>query len=238
MLYGQSIVLDSYIPPEHPLYAEERLTTYRYDPARGVALLEEMGWVDTDEDGIREAQDIEGVEDGTPLAFKWQAPNANPALQYLPFYQEDLAACGIDVDTEYLPAGERFFEGPEDPLFGRTFDLASFAWLTGILPPCNLYLSAEIPGEANAWDGHNAPGFINEAFDAACKRARAALPGTETYSEAHKEAQRIFSEQLPALPLFLYLDIAVIRNEVTGFILDPTQQSEIWNVEAFDLTLP
>ncbi len=240
VLYGQSIVLDSYIPPTHPLYAEDRLTTYRYDPAKGIALLEEMGWVDTDEDGIREAQGVESgtIEDGTRLAFKWQTLNADPALQYLPLFQENLAACGIEVDPEYLPAGERFFEGPEDPLFGRSFDLASFAWLTGILPPCNLYLSSEIPGEANEWVGHNAPGFINEEFDAACKRALAALPGTEEYVEAHREAQRIFSEQLPALPLFLHLNIAVIRNEVTGFIMDPTQYSEIWNVEAFDLETP
>ncbi len=240
VLYGQSSVLDSYIPPTHPLYAGDRLTTYRYDPAKGIALLEEMGWLDTDEDGIREAQGVErgDIEDGTRLAFKWQTLNADPALRYLPLYQQNLAACGIEVIPEYLPAGERFFEGPEDPLFGRSFDLASFAWLTGILPPCNLYLSSEIPGEANEWIGHNAPGFINEEFDTACKRALAALPGSEEYVEAHKEAQRIFSEQLPALPLFLHLDIAVIRNDVSGFIMDPTQYSEIWNVETFNLEAP
>jgi peptide/nickel transport system substrate-binding protein len=61
------------------------------------------------------------------------------------------------------------------------------------------------------------------------------LPGTESYIIGHKEAQRIFSEQLPALPLFLRLQIAATRPLVRGFLLDPTENSELWNIEAIDL---
>lgn len=41
-----------------------------YDPDKANALLEEAGWIDSDGDGIREANGVEGVEDGTPLVLK------------------------------------------------------------------------------------------------------------------------------------------------------------------------
>jgi ABC-type transport system substrate-binding protein len=37
------------------------LTEYAYDPDAAMALLEEMGWKDTDGDGVREAQGVEGI---------------------------------------------------------------------------------------------------------------------------------------------------------------------------------
>ncbi len=235
VLYGRSTVIHSYIPPEHPLYAGDRLMTYEYDPEKGKALLEEMGWIDEDGDGVREAHGVEGIPDGTLLAFKWQSTNATLRVQYMQIFQQNLADCGIDLTLENLPAGEYFADGPDGPLFGRHFDLGSFAWLTGVEPPCELYLSELIPSEENGWGGQNDPGFINEEYDAACKRAIQSLPGTEDYIEGHKEAQRIFSEQLPVVPLFLRLKLAAIRPEVTGFIMDPTANSEMWNIEAFDL---
>ncbi len=250
VLYGRSTVIDSYIPPEHPLYAGDRLVHYDYDPEKGMALLEEMGWIDEDGDGVREAHGVEGIPDGTPLEFKWQSTTASLRVQYMQIFQQNLADCGIKVNLENLPAAEYFADGPEGPLFGRHFDLGSFAWLTGVEPPCDLYLSEGIPGDPeavdengnplypNGWGGWNDTGFSDPEYDAACKRALQALPGTEDYIEGHKESQRIFSEQLPVVPLFLRLKIAATRPEVTGFIMDPTENSEMWNIEAFDIQTP
>jgi len=160
-------------------------------------------------------------------------------VQYMQIFQQNLADCGIKVNLENLPAGEYFADGPDGPLFGRHFDLGSFAWLTGVEPPCDLYLGLDtnIPSEENGWGGQNDPGFMNDEFNAACLRAITALPGTEDYIEGHKESQRIFSEQLPVVPLFLRLKLAATRPEVKGFIMDPTANSEMWNIEAFDLDM-
>ena len=78
---------------------------------------------------------------------------------------------------------------------------------------------------------------MNEEFDAACLRALTALPGSEDYIEGHKEAQRIFSEQLPVVPLFLRIKLAAHRPEVKGFVMDPTMNSEMWNIETLDLEM-
>jgi peptide/nickel transport system substrate-binding protein len=236
LLYGRSPVLDSYLPPEHPLYADELIEQYPYDPEKGKALLEEVGWMDEDEDGVREATDIAGIRNGTPLAFRWQSTSQTFHRRYMERFQEDLARCGMDVTIENLPLLEFFAQNEDGPLYGRSFDLSSFAWSASTdIPPCDLYLSTEIPNEDNNWSGSNFSGFANEAYDEACLSALQSLPGTESYIIGHKEAQRIFSEQLPALPLFLRLQIAATRPLVRGFLLDPTENSELWNIEAIDL---
>ncbi len=234
VLYGRSIPIATYIPPEHPLYADG-LTEYPYDPDKGMALLEEMGWADADGDGVREANGVEGIADGTLLEFKWQSTTAAMRVQYMQIFQQNLAGCGFKVNLDNMNSTQFFADGPDGPMFGRNFDVGSFAWLTGVEPSCTLYLSTESPSEANGWAGQNDPGFVNAEFDAACKRATQALPGTEDYIEGHKEAQRIFSQQLPVVPLFLRLKFAASRPEVVGFIMDPTENSEMWNIEAMDL---
>ena len=236
LLHGRSPVLDSYLPPEHPIYADDLVTQYPYDPEKGQALLEEAGWIDDDEDGIREADDVEGIRDGTELAFSWTSTSQTFHRRYMERFQEDLARCGMDVTLENLPLLEFFAQNEEGPLYGRSFALSSFAWSASTdIPPCDLYLSTEIPDEENGWSGSNFSGFANEAYDAACLSALRSLPGTEGYVTGHKEAQRIFTEQIPALPLFLRLQIAATRPLVRGFLLDPTENSELWNIEAIDL---
>jgi len=236
LLYGRSPVLDVYVPPEHPLYAREVIQQYPYDPEKGRALLEEAGWVDEDEDGIREARDVEGIRDGTRLAFTWKTTTQAFHHAYTVPFQEDLAHCGIDVTVEYLPVLEFFAQNEEGPLYGRNFALSSFAWSASTnIPPCELYLSTEIPNEDNGWSGANFSGFSNADYDAACLSAQRALPGTEAYIAGHTEAQRIFTEQLPALPLFFRTKLAVTRPQVDGFLLDPTADSELWNIETIDL---
>ncbi len=236
LLYGRSQVLDSYLPPGHPLFDAELVRRYRHDPDAGMTLLEELGWTDEDGDGIREAHGVEGIRENTPLEFTWQSTNQDLHVRYMEIFQEDLAECGIQVFPQSLPSLEFFAQGPEGPLYGRAFDVASFAWSSSVTPPpCDLYLTSEIPDEDNDWSSSNFSGFSNETYDVICTAALQALPGMESYVQRHLEAQRIFSEQLPALPLFLRLKTAATRINVLGFEMDATETSEMWNIEAFDL---
>lgn len=236
-LYGKAAVLDSYLPAEHPLYAED-LATYPYDPERGKALLEEVGWRDEDGNGTREAYGIPGIRDKTPLAFRWQSTTTSP-MTYLEQFQSNLAFCGMDVTISQLPVTEFFAMSADGPLFGRNFDLASFAWMTEFdPPPCQRYMSTEIPSTSNNWSGLNLAGFIDTDFDTACAQAQNALLGSAEFISGHQAAQQRFAEQLPALPLFLRLQISVVRPEVSGYAPEPAANASLWNIESLGLEQP
>ena len=233
--YGRSVVLDSYLPPVHPLYAGDRLVHWDYDLTAGRALLSEVGWLDTDEDGVRDAQQIPGMRDGTPFEVTFLTSAASSSAQQVArIVKAQLADCGVRVDVETLPAQEFLADGPEGPLFGRRFDLAESTWWFDVNPLCGRYLSSEIPGEGR-WYGDNLTGYSNLDYDAFCQAALEALPGTSEYEEYHKQAQAIFSEELPAIPLFMGLRVAVARPNVLHFTLDSTAPSELWNLEMIEV---
>ena len=233
--YGRSAVSDSYLPPEHPLYPDDQLTHWDYDPAAGRALLEEVGWVDNDESGVREAHQIQGVRTGTPFEIAFLTSEESLIAQRVaPIVEAHLADCGIRVNLEARPAGGFFTPGPEGEFLGRKFDLAETAWWSDSAPPCDHYLS---PGslDEGGWQESNPSGYSNPDYDIACRRALQALPGTVEYEEYHKRAQIVFSQELPAIPLFARMRLAVIRPGVLNFALDPTARSELWNIEELDV---
>jgi peptide/nickel transport system substrate-binding protein len=151
----------------------------------------------------------------------------------------DLVGCGIQVNLYDVNANDWFDDGPFSPLFGRRFDLATFAWRTDIHPPCGLYLSSNVTGPEErgfgGWGNINATGWIDEEYDAACNAALGSLPGTPEYAANHLEAAQIFTEQLPIIPLFHYLKTAVTHPTVLNFQPDPSQPSELWNLAELDI---
>jgi peptide/nickel transport system substrate-binding protein len=252
ILFGQSIVIDTYLPPQHPLYNDE-VTHYPFDPEAAGVLLDKVGWLDDDGDAFtpRVATGVEGVPDGTLLEVAYETTTSALRQQITAVIQQSLGQCGIQANIQLYSASEWFVEGPEGKLFGRRFDLGEFTWLTGVEPPCDLYLSTLTPGPDNedwvsvmdgetrnfgitGWGGQNHPGFADAAYDAACSEALGSLPGQPAYEAAHKEVQAIFAEQLPVAPLYLRLKLAVTRPDMCGFIMDPTANSEFWNIEEFD----
>ena len=233
--YGQSITIDTYLPPEHPLFNPENVR-WPYDPVSAGYLLDEIGWLDTDGDPYtsRVATGVTGVPDGTPLQFRYETTTATARQQATQIMAESALACGMQMDLGYYPAGEWFADGPDGPLYGRWYNLGQFAWLTGVDPACNLYLGSEIPSPDNGWAGQNNTGYSNPVYDEICRGAIQSLPGEEFYITNHLEAQRIFSEELPTVPLYLRLKLAATRPDMCNFYMDPTNNTEMWNIEEFN----
>ncbi len=232
--YGGSGVVHSYVPPDHPLYADGQLYLWNYDPPSGISLLEEVGWLDEDANGIREAHGVTGVSNQVPFSVTLlTTSDYAPREQTARILSENLADCGIQLGVKYLPGDEFFADGPNGLIFGRQFSLALFSWMNGLDAPCGLYLSTEIPGPENWWAASNNPGYASDDYDAACQSALDALPGMEEYASFHREAQRILSYDLPVLPLYSVPKLVATRPEVSGVILDPGQYLELWNIEVF-----
>ena len=231
---GRSEVIHTYVPAAHQLSPDDA-AQWDYDPAAGNALLDEVGYLDTDGDGIR--QDIGAT---TPFSVTLSTNSESDIrLSIISQLQTDFAACGVQVNTSAVPAGSWFAPGPQGPVFGRHFDLAEFAWLGRNEPNCGLFLSENIPGPVEegfgGWSNVNATGWRSDAFDTACRTALSLLPGQPGYEAAHQDALRIFAEELPALPLFARLRVAVTAPEVENLQLNASQPSEFWNVFEWDI---
>ncbi len=234
-LLGQSAVPITYLPPNHPLL-NTQVANWSYDPAAAGSLLDEIGWKDTDNDPAtpRVAVDVTGVPDGTLLEMNYETTDAAIRQQITQIIAQSLADCGIKVNITLHSASDWFAAGPNGPLYGRKYDLGEFAWMVGAIPPCDLFLGSTIPSTTDNWVGQNTTGFSDQAYDAACNLQMQSLPGQEAFTEGVMEAQRIFAEQLPVIPLFMRLKYAASRPDMCGYSLDPTSNSDFWNIEAFD----
>ncbi|MCP4356540.1 MAG: hypothetical protein GY796_00785 [Chloroflexi bacterium] len=242
LLYGQGQVMDAYVPVGHPLFPNEAVR-WTYDVTAANALLDEFGLEDTDGDGFRELveRNLQQTIVATTTFSITLGTNSESGirLRLNEMVRDDLAKCGINVNLYDVPAETWYDDGPFSPLFGRRFDLATFAWLTNIRPPCGLYLSTNATGPEEqgfgGWSNVNATGWGNEVYDVACQAALDGLPGTENYEANHQEAIRIFTERLPAVPLFQYGKTAVAAPTVHNFQPNSSQPSELWNLFELDI---
>lgn len=231
---GHGQLMHAYIPSQHPLYPAD-LLQWPYDPAAANTLLDEARLTDLDGDGRRQE-----LSSGTTFTITI-GTNGESALrqQINAIFQENMRDCGIVVETYTRSAGTWFGDGPGGPVFGRRFDLAEFGWLSRPQPSCELYLSENVTGPESiglgGWGNMNVTGWRNEAFDVACRAARAVLPGTADYEANHQAALRIFADELPALPLFTRIELAVAQPTVQNIRLNTTQPSELWNVFEWDV---
>ncbi len=234
--YGRSVTPEAYLPPGHPLAADGYLSTWNYDPVTAQALLEQVGWIDGDGDGVREARNVQGIRAGTPFSVTLRVSLEDEAAQRAArIVKANLADCGIRVGLETLPTQQLFAPGPTGPLYGRRFDLALTTRPFGATPACSDYLSDAIP-DRGRWTGVNVSGYSDpSSYDAACRAALAALIGSAEYEEGHRQAQLVFSQDLPAVPLYATLRVAVARPDVRNLLLDSTAASELWNLEVLDV---
>jgi peptide/nickel transport system substrate-binding protein len=229
ILYGKSKVQNSYLPEEHPLYApKDKIVTYPYNREKARQLLREAGWT-INKDGWLE-------KGGALLEVTLQtSAGSRVREQITQLFQQQMNELGIKVKLDYLPSNVLTAQAPDGPLFGRRFDLAEFAWLTGVEPPGDIYTCVDIPSAENRWAGHNLTGWCNKRYDEAVNKAKSTLDKDEQ-KKYWAEAQQIFMQELPALPLFARLKVAAARPNVSGLIVDPTEDSEMWNIENFDVT--
>lgn len=250
LLFGRSPILHSYLPDDHP-QAPGLLDQWPYDPDAANELLDDLGY-QLGRSGLRSYPGgPNGEFAGEPFRVRLATNQGNEMRQRLTqIFQANMLDCGITVERYNLPATELFADGPAGPIFGRRFDLVAFGWPIDHNLACNLFLSDNVPGPADeinrdhyhegatfgGWAGNNYTGWIGETFDEACGQTIMTLPGTAEYQAGHQQAAAIFARQLPVIPLFPRLSVAVARPEVSNFKPDPTQPSDLYNLYEISLT--
>lgn len=235
VLFGLSEVPDTYLPSDHPLH-NANVQTYQFNPVSGNQILEQMGWLDNDNNPStpRQAFTVTNVPVNTPLVFNYYTTLATQRHQVTEIFMQSLAECGIGLNVIYSNASDHYAQGPAGTLFGRRFDLAQYSMgVNSFEPQCSWFTSSQIPSEANHWIGTNVSGYKNTTFDAACQKTLQTVSTDPEYA-FHQEAQAIFAADLPSIPLYLRLKVAATRPDFCGFTLDAFSTSALADIETFD----
>ncbi len=237
VLYNIALTPKTYLSSQDPNYFADA-ENYPFDVAGGIALLEEVGWLDHDGNPAtpRQSLGISGVPNSTPLALDYVTTTALQRRQVSEILAESLSQCGVQVNLIYLTPDELYAAGPDGPLFGRSFDLAQFSMgALGSGPSCEWYMADAIPTQENTWIGTNLAGYESEAYDQACRAALLSLPGQADYLEKQHAVQAIFAQDLPFVPLYTRLRVAASRPDLCNFDLDPLSSATFWNIESLTI---
>lgn len=231
----------SYLPPDNPFYSAD-LPGYDYSIELGTRLLDEVGWKDFDNNPAtpRTASSVVNVLDGTTFSITLTTSQADLRRQAAGQIAADLAKCGIQVQVNSVTRSELYATAPDGVVFGRKYDLAEFAWSAGKEPPCFIYETGEIASAANDWHGSffgglNNMGYSNPALDAACQATRTAGLDTAALAASEQQAQKILAEQLPSIPLFYLVRLAVSRLDLCGVKMDVSSRSEFSGLETIQI---
>lgn len=203
ILDGQGLVADSPILPNSWAYNEE-IPRYDYNPQRAEALLEEAGWVDTDNDGVRD-------KEGVPLEF-YLLTNDDPLrVRIIEEIARELAKVGVKVNTQVLG------QGVGEVLQSRYFTAVLYGW--GDLPPdpdlYEMWHSSQATEE-----GQNYGGFANRDVDELLEQARLINDPTQR-AELYRRFQEIFAQEVPALLLYYPIYNYAVSEQVMGVQLGP-----------------
>jgi peptide/nickel transport system substrate-binding protein len=206
--FGQGRVAEAPIHSGIPFAHAEGLDMPTFDRAEAERLLDEAGWV-REGDGTRTAQGVEGVEDGTPLAFDFLAfPTFS---QYGELVRAQLAEVGAEVRLQTL----------EPPVFAdtvftqRNFDTNVISYCNGTDPEIGvrrMYISSNIRPVPFS----NAAAYRNPEVDRLFDEAIATVDQDER-SDIYRQIQEILVEDLPYFWLVETVSTRAYRADCQGF---------------------
>jgi peptide/nickel transport system substrate-binding protein len=188
-------------PPGTWMY-ESAVRTYRFDPERARALLEEAGWR-PGPDGIR-------VKDGTRLNLRVSTFKGHQVGErLLVVAQQQLKAVGIGVQIEILELAS-WLKSMSD----GTYQVTMFNWDGSVDPDRFAYVAYHSRG------GRNRAKYSSEAADRAIEAGRAAVEAPARKA-AYGQFQKIVADELPYWPVYHYQHIYAYRATLKGFVPSP-----------------
>lgn len=233
VLLGFGVLADSYLAQGNPIHLDSPGLPI-YDPDAGRALLSEVGWVEADDESFpRVAYGVPGVAFGTDFTFTLLTAEGDLNDQTASSLQDDLAACGVEVQVEVVDFSSLTAPYPEGPVFGRGFDAVLWPWPEWITPLCEMFAERELPTEKSPF-GVNATGFNDFAYNQSCERVLLGRVDVEGYAQALLDTQEIFVQALPGIPLYQAPRFVAYNNDICGIEVDSLSFSVLFGLEHFD----
>jgi peptide/nickel transport system substrate-binding protein len=221
---GHVPVLDSWVLPGQPEAAPaDQITRYAYDPDQARALLDQAGF--PEQNGIRVSSK------GVTLTLQLLTTDTPPLRQSIAEqFKKDMASIGVQITIQTLSTDQMFSRS--GPLFQRQYQLALFGWAASpYAGGLSLWSCASVPSESNGWSGENVAGWCFRDADRAIREGVSTLD-VQGRRDAYITQQKLWTQELPALPLFQRLSLVAATPAVHG--LQPDAFAPLtWNITAW-----
>jgi peptide/nickel transport system substrate-binding protein len=223
--YGRGGQLTTNILVE-PSYFASPKNTFAYNPQKAAQLLEEAGWIDSNEDGVRE-------KDGVELRIVFQT-SIQPLRQFAQEQvKKDLEAIGFAVELKQIDASI-FLGPPKDTTDTRRqfyADFEEFAF-SNKSPDPTAYMAAWVCDQAaqkeNDWSLPNWSRYCNPEFDKLFHEATAELD-PEKRVELFVKMNELLIQDVAVIPLVNTRNPAGISVDLKGYDATP------WDVEVWKI---
>jgi peptide/nickel transport system substrate-binding protein len=223
--YGRGGKLTTNILAEPSFYASPN-NVFEYNPQKAAQLLDEAGWVDTNEDGVRE-------KDGVDLRLLFQTsiqPLRQAAQDQV---KRNLEAIGFAVELKQVDASI-FLGPPKDTTDTRRqfyADFEEFAF-SNKSPDPTAYMSAWVCDQAaqkeNDWSLPNWSRYCNPAFDALFHQAVVELD-PDKRTELFVKMNELLIQDVAVIPLVNTTLPTGISVDLKGYDATP------WDVEVWKI---
>ncbi len=208
-LSGQGLVAHSPILPNSWAY-HRAIKEYDYDPEGARELLEEAGWWDEDDDGVRE-------KEGMRLEFILLTNDEPARMRAAVLVAEQLKRVGVEAKPRVAESARLV----PDFLRPRRFEALLYEWWA--LPPD--------PDPYPMWhstqafdNGQNYPGFDNREADELMEEARRVTDRT-VRTQIYLRFQEIFAEEVPSLLLYYPVYTYAVDEKVHDVQVGPMTDS-------------
>jgi peptide/nickel transport system substrate-binding protein len=183
------------------------------------ALLDEAGYRDTDNDGVREMPN-----GGDPLSFRYYVQtNDQNTTKAAPFVKEWLSQIGIEANVEAMSSGKL-----GDEINAGTYDLFHWGWIPDPDPDSALswFTCDERPPDGSAY-GNNDSYYCNPEYDEMFNEQRTTLDATARFDIVH-DMQRLYYEDSPYIVLWYGPIFQAYRTDTfTGYKPQPAPKGDM-----------
>lgn len=226
-LYGEAgeVATNFLVAPDK--YASGN-TSYEFDLAKAASLLDEAGWKDTNNDGIR---DKNGVE--MTLLF---TSSVNPVRQKTQeIIKQNLESLGMAVELQSVEPGV-YFGDPTNPdsVYRFNSDLQLFAFDSETPEPdsyMELYSCDQIAQQENQWSQENSSRYCNPEYDALLSELKQTTDA-DRRRELFVEMNDLLIEDVALIPLVRRSDAYAIANSLTDLEFTPWASST-WKINSW-----
>jgi peptide/nickel transport system substrate-binding protein len=179
---------------------DPNLTQLPYDPPAAMKLLDELGWKDTNNDGIRD-------KDGKPFQFVLMVPSTSEeSALWSAKVKEDMARAGVAMDiqrVEWSAFTKRLIE--------HAFDACTLFWGSSdpFDDPSQIWHSSSVKGGSNYID------FKNPEADALIEKARVEFDA-DARDLLYRKFGAILHEEQPYTILYTRPELDLLHKRVKG----------------------